>query len=107
MVTQERTYNTCLTCHQRTTLVHEEVYGCDTCLQVIDLGDQDQDYLEVTVFYKNDQTDRLQFCSWTCCLKKLHMVTTDYFISLPCLLYNQKKRNGPTSAQAFLQAIRR
>lgn len=88
MLLRERKYNTCKSCTQRTTLVCDESYGCDQCRKEIDMQKKGVEYLEATIFNHDDQTTRLQFCSWKCCLKKLKTVKSDYFVSLPYLHYD-------------------
>ena len=87
MQLQECQYSVCKSCNQRVKRIREEVYGCDHCKKEIDMNEPQREYLEATVFMRNDQTYQMQFCSWKCCLTKLKTVKSDYFISLPYLHY--------------------
>ena len=60
MKLKETKWRTCRTCHQRTTVIQEESFGCDECHKAIDeqLGSrntQHHDHLEVTIFRKKQE----------------------------------------------------
>lgn len=101
MLLRERKYNTCTSCKQHTTMACDESYGCDQCRKKIDMQKNGIEYLEATVFNHDDQTTRLQFCSWKCCLKKLKTVKCDHFVNLPFLHYD-----GGILAKEFFKLVK-
>ena len=82
--------------------VSQDVYGCDNCKKVIDFNLKDVESLEATVFKHagNTESNRLEFCSWKCCIVRLRKVKTDYFISLPFLSFDNKQ-NGLKAKDFF------
>ena len=108
MKLKETKWRTCRTCHQRTTVIQEESFGCDECHKAIDeqLGSgntEHRDHLEVTVFRKKTESaEHLHFCSWRCALAHLPKICTDYFVSLPFLQYDG--RWPGTTAKDFFDA---
>lgn len=86
--------------------VSEEVHGCDCCREEIKEYPNEAYRLEVTVFSHKDHTEaaHLHFCSWVCVLQQLLKMKTDYFISLPYLMYDA---TGPRSAGALLKLLRK
>ncbi len=73
--------------------VSDVVYGCDFCKKEIDFDAEGQQYLEIAVFQNNSgPSERKQFCSWVCVIKGLRKVKSDYFVSLPFLQYDAKKK---------------
>lgn len=94
MKLSERRWEQCGECGHNKKLLQEEAYGCDTCRNPIDpyADPNKREYLEATVFNKNDKSERLQFCSWKCTFKSLRKVRCDYFISLPYLTFDTKRK---------------
>ena len=88
--------------------VAPEVYGCDHCKNVItrgtSAGGKHRSYLEANIFSNSQETTRMEFCSWLCCLLGLEKVETDYFISLPYLIYDEDQ--GGIRAADFFNAMR-
>jgi glutaredoxin len=81
---------------------------CDQCKKDLGLdSSQERQYLEVRVFHNNKterETDHLHFCSWRCCLKFIPKIKSDYFVNLPYLLYDEKKKG--LGVDDFLEAIK-
>jgi len=102
MIIREREYKDCGECG-RSELVKAEAFGCDNCQKEIDLH-EDQSYLRSTVFFHNNETEDLRFCSWVCAIEKLQTVKTDNFIDLPMLTFDDDKADGCTAAD-FWKAI--
>lgn len=71
------------------------VYGCDECECEIENYPNENNRLEVTVFFNDHEkdTENLHFCSWDCVLSHLPKIKTDYFVSLPHLIYDVPKEN--------------
>lgn len=88
--------------------ISPEVYGCDCCKKAINMGlsGKHRAHLELTVFFNGArESERMQFCSWRCVLKKLPTIKTDYFISLPYLTFDGPEEKG-MRAQDFFSAMR-
>ena len=79
---------TCKSCKQ--TVKQQEVkFYCDQCKKELKIrGGKKYGCLDATVFYDDDATKRLDFCSWKCCLIKIKEIQCNHFISLPFLLYD-------------------
>lgn len=105
MIIKKQEFKVCKECGDKK-LVKNEEYGCDTCKTNIDYlsGGEDREYLEVTVFHNNGETERLQFCSWACVLDKLKTLKTDYFISLPYLMFDSSVKS--LGVEGFWAAIK-
>ena len=102
MIIREAKYKKCKSC-KSTERISEEVYGCDFCKKQIDYNSpKDQAYLDVGIFHKNNATTHLHLCSWQCVFDILITTSTDYFVSLPHLLFDE---SGPRSAKAFYDAF--
>ena len=73
--------------HCGSTLIHpKEAWFCDHCQEKID----DTQYLDSTVFWQNDSdTNRQEFCSWSCFMDWIRNLTLNKkminFITLPYL----------------------
>lgn len=94
MKIKEATFHECPSCRSRKRLTEEE-YGCDECKKPIDYDldvKQHRQYLQVTVFHHEGQSEHLEFCSWRCALKGLKKVKSDYFVSLPYLIYDDDQK---------------
>ena len=105
MIIKESEYKVCKEC-KHTKLIKDEEYGCDTCgtnIKFLDSGD-DVEYLDITVHHQNDNTNRLHFCSWACVFEKLRTIKTDYFISLPFLMFNTNVKS--LGVEGFWAAIK-
>jgi hypothetical protein len=87
MLIQEAQFRVCGECDTRKR-ISDDVYGCDECRAVID--STSRQYLDPVVHRHDATPERLQFCSWACCMKGLRKVKTDYFVSLPMLLFDEK-----------------
>lgn len=61
--------------------------GCDNCRSVIDFQENGT-YLHITVFSHSGESFYMHFCGWRCCLEKTKSVSTDFFIALPYLHYD-------------------
>jgi hypothetical protein len=104
MIIKERKYEPCPKCGSRK-LISDDEYGCDYCKNQIDLSKPDSDYLRLTVFKKKQEhPDEYHFCSWNCVFKKLKMLETDDFISLPFLLADTD--NSKINIKAFWKAMK-
>jgi len=91
-VIREEEYKTCDKCGHRE-FVRDGAVGCDNCGKELDLSKPEIEYIDATVHRHNgEETEPLYFCSWKCCLITLKKVKTDYFISLPFLSFDNKKR---------------
>jgi hypothetical protein len=90
-----------------TVRVSEEIHGCDNCKKEIDFNNPKIQSLELTVFRHqyNTQSERLIFCSWSCVLEKLPKIKTDYFVSLPYLMFDTNHKG--VSAKDFIKEIRK
>jgi hypothetical protein len=90
-------------------LVKEEVFGCDHCRKPITLGatanGKHRSYLQITIFKNGEESRRQEFCSWLCCLRGLEKVDTDYFVSLPYLIYDDPQEG--IRAKDFFSAVRK
>jgi hypothetical protein len=94
-------------CDNHTGIEQEEEYGCDECKKPIqrDVKGSHHTYLKADIFRQGGATGHLEFCSWTCCLKGLKKVRTDYFVSLPYLIYDDQDAKG-LRAKDFFAAVR-
>lgn len=102
MIIKERKFKECITCGHKE-MIGDEEYGCDNCKRKIDLS-ENRSYLSASVFHHSGETsDNLHFCSWDCVLKKLKTIQTDYFISLPYLLFDET--NPRINGMGFWDAI--
>jgi len=85
MLIKEAEYKKVKVTQQR--MVKDAIYGCDECGTEINEYPNEEDRLEVTVFYQDfertEKTGRLHFCSWECVFKHLPKIKCDHFISLP------------------------
>ena len=101
-ILKETEWQTCDECGLRKRVADEQ-RGCDVCKRVFD--DQEP-YLSSDIFRRGTNgADRLDFCSWTCALKGLAAVETDYFVSLPYLHYD-KETPVKQRAEGFFRAVR-
>jgi hypothetical protein len=103
MIVKEATYKTCKGCGTKHRLT-DETYGCDECRKPIDRGGEQRQYLQATVFKHGEESKRLEFCSWRCCLKGLRKVKSDYFVSLPFLHYDERQKG--VRARDFFTLLR-
>jgi hypothetical protein len=87
MQIQPAVIETCACCGARKR-ISDEVYGCDECRAPMDMNTRQS--LDVTVHRHGGEAEHLRFCSWACCMAGLRKVRTDYFVSLPLLLYDDK-----------------
>jgi hypothetical protein len=101
MIIREAKFKKCKSCAS-TKRISDEVYGCDFCKKQIDYINDQSSYLEVAVFTKNKGTTHLHLCSWQCVFDVLVATSTDYFVSLPHLMFDE---TGPRSAKAFYDAF--
>lgn len=106
MIIKEAEFTTCDCCGTRKR-VSEEEYGCDNCGKPIELYD-DQALLRLRLFWHDGRgsngDDTLHLCSWKCALQKASTLSTDYFIDLPYLSFDEP--NSERNAAAFWQAVR-
>ena len=85
--------------------VRDAIYGCDECGKEIADYPNEKNQLKVIVFHSGiDTTEHLHFCSWDCVLRHLPKIETDYFISLPFMVYNTNKK-CKRSAQRLIDLI--
>ena len=105
MLLEDTKYEKCESCGAHKRVIQEAIYGCDNCKKVIDLNKKYDDCLEIMIFHHNEETDRLQLCSWKCVFKILPKLKTDYFISLPYLSYD--KQNPRTRPSAFFKELKK
>ena len=105
MLLKNREWEKCKECGAHKKLISEDVYGCDYCKKVIDLNKKQEDWLEITIFYHDEEEKHLQLCSWKCVLKILPTLKTDYFISLPYLSYDRK--NSRVKPSEFFRLIKK
>lgn len=105
MKIEEEKRETCPTCERQGAVLKEAKYGCDCCRKPIRRNRSSIDHLSVTVFNVSGHanTKRLEFCSWECVLVGLEDVKCDYFIELPYLQFDSR-RKGMT-AKDFFKAI--
>lgn len=93
MKLREREHTHCSSCGHVNGIKQEEEYGCDACKKPINMGNSEngkhRGHLEAVVFRNNQESERLHFCSWRCCIAKLKKVKTDYFVSLPYLTFDE------------------
>ena len=87
--------------------ISDEVYGCDECREeIIDFPNESQ-RLEVTVFRNdNSESDHLHFCSWACVFKYIPKISTDYFVNLPFVYYDEAE-GSKRDSKALLEIIKR
>ena len=105
MLIKDRTYKECNGCGHRR-IATNEVYGCDTCKKVIDTNNPEREYLSATVHKKGaDRATDIQCCSWRCMAKALRKVKTNYFVSMPFLMY-EKAAKG-MRAQDFFALLKK
>src|SRR3989304_6796074 len=71
--------------------ISNDVYGCDECKSTIKEFPKEYNKLEMTVFYNEKETERLQFCSWSCVLKYIPKLNSDNFVTLPYIYFNGKR----------------
>ena len=74
------------------TRISEEIYGCDVCKLEIDMDCEGSDYLDLRIHFNDRDSKHMQLCSWECVLEILPKIKTDYFVSLPLLMYDTKKK---------------
>jgi hypothetical protein len=104
MIIKEAKYNEVLITQSR--CVEEAVYGCDECGVEITDYPNEESRLEVTVFHSDSEDiDHLHFCSWDCVLKFIPKIDTDYFVSLPFILFDSAK-NSPRSAYRLIEILK-
>ena len=106
MIIKKQEFKVCKECGDKK-LVKDEEYGCDVCKTNIDYlsGGDDREFLEIQVFYdEDDRVSRFQLCSWACVFEKLKTVKTDYFISLPYLMFDSNIKS--LGVEGFWAAIK-
>lgn len=105
MKIKETTYSACGECGTRKRLT-DDAYGCDVCKKPIsyEITGKHHQHLRATVFNEGKESRDLEFCSWACCLRGLKKVKSDYFVSLPYLLYDEKQKG--IRAKDFFDAVR-
>ena len=106
MITHTCRSSTCKKCGQTTRRGYSKM-ACDKCKKDLGLNDCGE-HLEVKIFYQDQnnqrkETDHLQFCSWKCCIKFLPKIKSDYFVTLPYLHYDNRKKG--LTAKDFFEAI--
>jgi hypothetical protein len=74
--------------------VSDERYGCDECRREIKYDGREAIRLDLTVHHNNAEAERLSFCSWKCVIKHIKKIKikTDYFVSMPFLMFDTKKK---------------
>jgi len=89
-------------------MVSADIHGCDECKCEIDKETDKDSLLSMTVFRQKPEQDseRLDFCSWDCVLKHLPKIKTDYFVDLPFLYYDAG-RDGKRGISRLLELIGR
>lgn len=118
MKLKERKWDICKCCNQRTKIIQEDSYGCDTCRKSITdalLHPTQMKYSEVLglmVFWKDDNKDKdFHFCSWNCLFKmvKLLIKRKDInFMSLPYLAFDNKiKDQSPKEFISFIKIAKK
>ncbi len=90
---------------QQNVRISEEVYGCDECNKEIKEYPNETGRLDLTIFFQNNETERLHFCSWKCVLKALPKIKTDYFITLPMIHYGGDECVKGKDAKAFMKVL--
>ena len=104
MIVKDRVYQECKSCGSRK-LVAEDVYGCDLCKKEMDMISGNR--LDVQIFHNGSEaTEHKHFCSWQCVLEFIPAITTDYFVTLPYLQYDDDTPKGQR-AKDFLALISR
>lgn len=73
-------------------ITKQRIYGCDNCKVVIDMNNSDSQYLESIIHYNNDESKRMHYCSWGCFGENVKKQKSDYFISLPFVNFDVKKK---------------
>lgn len=73
-------------------IVKQRIYGCDNCKTPIDMADNNAQYLEATNHYNNKEPKQMQYCSWSCFAQNIKKQKGDYFMSLPFLNFDVKKK---------------
>ena len=92
MILREAKWKECPCCGRRGDLLQDEKYGCDECKKEIDMSKPGSDYLRVTVHSNDERARSMEFCSWRCTVKGLKKIKTDYFIAMPFLNYDTRKK---------------
>lgn len=109
MLIKDTQYKKCGEC-SRTESISEPIYGCDTCKAEIDLNRSSSSgkgsgYLKVTVFHEESSTQNLEFCSWDCFFAKVPKIKSDYFMSLPYLMFDET--DNKINAKGFFRAAKK
>jgi hypothetical protein len=111
VILKERKYEICSKCGQRGKIIQYEEYGCDYCNKYI--GDEDKqnnDILDITIWYKEDYDSKdvksFHFCSWVCLMAflKKEYKKVKYMIDFPVLTARRKTKG--TRIIDFLQLIK-
>jgi len=50
------------------------------------------DFLEISVYFNNNDPIHYYCCSWQCVFEKLKTIESDYFITLPYLQFDTKAK---------------
>jgi hypothetical protein len=103
MIIKPAKVKTCSKCGMKEFVSGEE-YGCDACKKPIVFDQEERAYLDVTVFQQGDNVTHYQLCSWKCVFELLKTVSSNYFVSLPYLLFDAK--NERLNANGFFKAIK-
>lgn len=83
--------------------ISEEQRGCDVCKKVFG---EDESYLSADIFRRDSEgSERIDCCSWSCALKGIASIKTDYFVSLPYLHFDEDTAKGQRASD-FFAAIR-
>lgn len=81
-------------------------YYCDNCNKLIEPVTDDDFMLNTTIFDQDIDTHSItkNYCCWECCLRDLKKIDCNYFLNLPHLSYDTKKKG--LRAKDFFEAIR-
>lgn len=85
--------------------ISPEAYGCDHCKKEIKEFPNEANRLEITVWAEREDHNgfHYHFCSWSCVLKFIPTIKSNYFASLPYLYFDE--RNGKRTSSELLKLL--
>lgn len=108
MLIKEQKVENCECCGRFVKEISPEQHGCDQCEKpIVPYGNDER--LDVRVFSnKRDSSSKAYFfCSWKCVFKFVKKVKTDYFFTLPYIIFDNKvKGRRVKDFFAAIKAIR-
>ena len=100
MIIKEAVYENVQVMQRR--CVEPAVHGCDCCGTEFSYDEKQGGVLELQMFHKELDCERLELCSWDCVLTVVPKISNEYFVVLPSLFYDIE---GPRSAARFKELI--